>query len=236
MSLLFPVLPLSGCSSSGSTPDLHFYYTWVRGLFILCVPWKNCLCRSIKRGLAFFSPQHHRYGSASLKSQHFRDRGRKIRSFSLSVATQRVQSCPSQKQTIGTFLPFVSWFSLFLYGDKFRRLPALSFTLNDNKSVTWRSGVPPHEVLKHEQSSKTLQKLANLLRLGRRIKFPIIFVLLPPGRARKPAEAVFHGMFLHLAIWLEAWICSCTHKQGQSVPHVALGLRDWSLLSIQLQM
>lgn len=140
---------------------------------------KNCLCRSIKGGLAFFFSQHHRYGSASLKSQHFRDRGGKIRSFSPSVATQRVQSCPSQKQTIGTFLPFVSWFSLFLYGDKFRRLPALSFTLNDSKSVTWRSGVPPHEVLKHERSLKTLQKLANLLRLGRWIKFPITFVLLP---------------------------------------------------------
>lgn len=54
MSLLFLILPLSGCSSSGSTPDLHFYYTWVWGLFVLCVAWKNCLCRSIKGGLAFF--------------------------------------------------------------------------------------------------------------------------------------------------------------------------------------
>lgn len=168
--------------------DVHLQGVLLIYIFII-LGFGGCLCYVfherivcvglLKGGWLFFFSQHHRYGSASLKSQHFRDRGRKIRSFSLSVATQRVQSCPSQKQTVGTFLPFVSWFSLFLYGDKFRRLPALSFTLNDNKSVTWRSGVPPHEVLKHERSLKTLQKLANLLRLGRRIKFPITFVLLP---------------------------------------------------------
>lgn len=72
------------------------------------------------------------------------------------------------------------------------------FTLNDKKSVTWRSGVSPDEVLKHECSLKTLQKLANLLRLGRQIKFPIIFVLLPPGRARKPTEAVSMAWFFIL--------------------------------------